>query len=257
MEPVYRTLEVIAHGLVRAQGLDLRFSGLDNIPRAGGAVLAVNHTSYVDFLPVALGLYRAGRRTRFMIKSEVMDIAIMRFLVNHTKTVPVNRSAGSDAYRLAVEELRDGEIVAVYPESTISRSFELKEFKTGAARMAGESGVPIVPAIVWGAQRQWTKTDTGNRQMGRSRLPVAVSYGAPLHVGADEEPQSATARLHEEMTTLLHHVQDEYGPHPHGEFWVPARLGGSAPTPEQARGIEDAEAAAKAAAREQRAKGGQ
>lgn len=255
MEPVYRTLEVIANGLVRAQGLDLRFSGLQNIPRAGGAVLAVNHTSYVDFLPLALGLYRVGRRTRFMIKSEVMDVAIMRFLVNHTKTVPVDRSVGADAYRAAVDELSDGEMVAVYPESTISRSFELKEFKTGAVRMAGEAGVPIVPAIVWGAQRQWTKTETGTRQMGRSRLPVAVSYGEPVRVDAGEDSHAATARLREEMTTLLHKVQDAYGPHPQGEFWVPARLGGSAPTPEQARVIEDAEAAAKANARAQKARG--
>jgi 1-acyl-sn-glycerol-3-phosphate acyltransferase len=256
MEPVYRTLEIIAHGLVRAQGLDLRFSGLENIPRTGGAVLTVNHTSYVDFLPAALGLYRAGRRTRYMIKSEVMDIAIMRFLVNHTKTVPVNRSAGADAYRLAVEELIDGEIVAVYPESTISRSFELKEFKTGAVRMAAESGVPIVPSIVWGAQRQWTKTETGARNIGRSRLPVAVRYGPALTVAADEPPEAATARLRETMTTLLHTVQDDYGPHPAGEFWVPSRLGGSAPTPEEAHVIEDEEAARKAAARAAREQGG-
>lgn len=68
-EPVYRTLELIANGLVRAQDLDLHFAGIENIPDSGGAVLCVNHTGYVDFLPLALGVQRAGRRTRFMIKS--------------------------------------------------------------------------------------------------------------------------------------------------------------------------------------------
>ena len=109
-EPVYRALELIATGLIRAQGLDVTFSGLANIPHTGGAVLVINHTGYMDFLPAALGVYRAHRRTRYMIKSEVMDIGIMRFLVNHTKTVPVDRSKGSEAFAAAVRTLRDGEI---------------------------------------------------------------------------------------------------------------------------------------------------
>ncbi|WP_197502276.1 lysophospholipid acyltransferase family protein, partial [Gordonia sp. 852002-10350_SCH5691597] len=73
-EPVFRALELIATGIVRGQKMDLRFDGLDNIPADGGAVLVINHTSYVDFLPAAYGVYQAGRRTRFMIKSEMMDI---------------------------------------------------------------------------------------------------------------------------------------------------------------------------------------
>lgn len=249
MEPVFRTLELIATGLVRAQDLRLRFDGLDNIPASGGAVLAINHTSYVDFLPAAYGVYQAGRRTRYLIKSEVMDVAIMRFLVNHTKTVPVDRSAGHEAYARAVEELRDGEIVAVYPESTISRSFELKDFKTGAVRMAADAGCPIIPAIVWGAQRQWTKTDVGARAMGRKHIPVTVRYAEPLMVSAADDPETATKHLREVMTTELHAVQDGYGAHPAGAFWVPARLGGGAPTPEAAAAIEDSEAARKAAER--------
>ncbi|MCH5642846.1 1-acyl-sn-glycerol-3-phosphate acyltransferase [Gordonia sp. ABSL49_1] len=250
-EPVFRTLELIANGLVRAQGLDLRFTGIQNIPETGGAVLAVNHTGYVDFLPAAIGLYRAGRRARFMIKSEVMDVAIMRFLVNHTKTVPVDRSEGAEAYRAAVDSLRSGEIVVVYPEATISRSFELKGFKTGAARMAAEARVPIVPAIVWGAHRQWTKG--GKRNMGRSKLPVAVRYGLPIAVDSAADPSAETARLREVMKTMLLEVQDGYGTHPAGEFWVPERLGGSAPTIEEAATIEAEEAERKAEARARKA----
>ncbi|MFW0789761.1 lysophospholipid acyltransferase family protein [Gordonia sp. CPCC 205333] len=246
MEPVYRVLEGIAGTIARVQGVRRTYQGLENIP-AGGAVLAVNHTGYFDFLPMALGVYRAGRRTRFLIKSEVMDIAIMRFLVNHTGTVPVDRSAGHEAYERAVASLRTGELVAVYPEATISRSFELKEFKSGAVRMATEARVPIIPTIVWGAHRQWTKG--GHRSMGRKHIPVTVRYGTPVVISPDDDPEIAAVALRETMTTILHEVQQSYGPHPAGEYWVPARLGGSAPTPADAKVIEDAEAAEKAAAR--------
>ena len=97
-----------------------------------------------------------------MIKTEMQDVKVVNFLIKHTGTIPVDRRAGAGAYAVAVERLRAGELVAVYPEATISRSFELKEFKTGAARMALEAQVPIIPLIVWGAQRMWTKDHPRN-----------------------------------------------------------------------------------------------
>ncbi|SIS21221.1 lysophospholipid acyltransferase family protein [Williamsia sterculiae] len=245
MEPVFRTLEIIAHGLVRAQGLDLRIDDEDNLPRTGGVVLAINHTSYVDFLPAAIGVYRAGRRVRYMIKAETMKYGIMRFLIKHTKTVPVDRLAGADAYRQAVQTLRDGEVVAVYPEATISRSFELKAFKTGAVRMAHDANVPIVPCIVWGAHRQWTKGH--ERAMGRTGLPVHVRFGPALTV--DGDVQTGTDRLRTAMQDLLSTVQAGYGPHPAREFWVPASMGGGAPTLAEADRLDTEEQARRAAAR--------
>ncbi|GAA3948148.1 lysophospholipid acyltransferase family protein [Gordonia caeni] len=227
------------------------FFGVENIPVTGGFVLALNHTAYTDFLPPALGLYRAGRRARFMIKSEVMDIAIMRFLVTRTRAVPVDRSAGAQAYRAAVDSLRGGDVVVVYPETTISRSFELKEFKTGAVRMAAEAGVPVVPAVCWGAQRQWSKGTA--RRMGFARIPVDVRFGAPIDYPPDVDVEEATRQLHAVMEQLLHQVQDEYPEAPAGADWLPARLGGSAPTPEEALVIENAEAEQKARRRAEKA----
>ncbi|WOC12084.1 lysophospholipid acyltransferase family protein [Gordonia sp. MP11Mi] len=247
MEPVYRTLETIAVSIRAVQGTRLRFDGLDNIP-AGGGVLAINHTAYADFLPVGLALKERGRRARFMVKSEVMDLAIMRFLVAHTGSVPVDRSAGSEAYRAAVDALENGELVAVYPESTISRSFEPKEFKTGAVRMAVEADVPVVPVVVWGAQRQLSKGV--KRNIGRAHIPIHVAFGRPVtFAGSDGDVVAATHRLHELMVAALHRVQDGYPDAPAGVDWLPARLGGSAPTPEEALVIEDAEAQEKAARR--------
>jgi len=244
VEPIFRGLEIAAQLFVGATGTPITYSGEENIPEHGGAVVAINHTSYVDFIPAGLAVYRRGRRLRFMIKAEMQEVRLVNFLIKHTRTIPVDRHAGADAYALAVRRLREGELVGVYPEATISRSFELKEFKTGAARMALDADVPLVPVIVWGAQRIWTK-DHPRRLVGK-KGPVAVRVGPPLR--AAEDISQTTAALHASMTTLLHQVQEGY-PHPAGAYWVPHRLGGGAPTLTEAALIEADEAAARAAHR--------
>ncbi|MCV7191786.1 lysophospholipid acyltransferase family protein [Mycolicibacterium brumae] len=251
MEPFYRTLEVACRAALRVNGDRLTVVGVENIPATGGAVVAINHTSYVDWMPAGLAMTSIRRRLRFMIKAEVGDIRAGAFVIRHTKLIPVDRSRGGQAYAEAVRELRAGELVAVYPEATISRSFELKEFKSGAARMALEANVPIVPMIVWGAHRIWTKGHP--RRIGHRKIPLSVAVGPPLNpVGTVRELDD---RLHDEMSALLDSVQRGY-PHPAGAPWVPARLGGSAPTPEQARALDAAEAAERAA-RRQRQEGAQ
>lgn len=247
MEPVFRTLEATAKVVIRATGNKITFHDLENIPATGGAVIAINHTSYVDWLPAALAAYYRGRRLRFMIKTEMQDVKVVSFVIKHTGTIPVDRRAGAGAYAIAVERLRAGEIVGVYPEATISRSFELKEFKTGAARMAAEAKVPIIPLIVWGAQRLWTKDHP--RHLGRNKIPITVAIGEPLH--AVESIEQTNAAMRAAMTELLYRVQEEY-PHPEGAFWVPRRLGGGAPTMDEAKVLEEIELAERARKRAER-----
>jgi 1-acyl-sn-glycerol-3-phosphate acyltransferase len=243
-EPTFRTLEILAQLIVAASGSRITYLGEENIPDQGGAVIAINHTSYVDWLPAALVLHRRRRRMRFMIKAEMQRVKTVNFLIKRTKTIPVDRGAGADAYAVAVQRLREGEMVGVYPEATISRSFELKEFKSGAARMASEADVPIVPVIVWGTQRIWTKDHP--RNIGRKKVPISVAVGVPLR--AAEDISQTDAALRESMGTLLNRVQQRY-PQPTGAYWVPHRLGGGAPTLDEAARIEVAEAAARAASR--------
>ncbi len=247
MEPVFRTLEIAVSLATRAIGTRITYLGLENIPERGGAVIAINHTSYVDWFPAALAAYHRHRRLRFMIKTEMQDVTVVNFLIKHSKTIPVDRGAGGSAYAAAVERLQAGEIVGVYPEATISRSFELKEFKTGAARMARDAELPIVPMIVWGAQRMWTKDHP--RNLGRKRIPITVAVGTPLY--ATESIDETGAAMREAMNTLLRKVQQEY-PHPEGAYWVPRRLGGSAPTMEEAKVLEEAELAERARKRAER-----
>ena len=241
MEPVFRSLEIAARTVVRVTGARITYRGLHNIPSVGGAVVAINHTSYVDFLPAALATTQRKRRLRYMIKAEMQDVKAVDFLIRHTKTIPVDRHAGADAYAVAVGRLREGELVGVYPEATISRSFELKAFKTGAARMALDADVPIIPLVVWGAQRIWTKDHP--KRIGRNKVPITVAVDPPLVPSGTID--AVMAELREEMTALLHRVQEDY-PHPDGEYWVPRRLGGSAPTPEEATVLDEIELADRA-----------
>ncbi|WP_280435616.1 lysophospholipid acyltransferase family protein [Nocardia carnea] len=231
-EPVFDILAGLVHTVFCAQGLRVDIRGQEHIPRTGGAVLAVNHTSYLDFMEVGVVGRRSGRNVRYMMKAE-LEHGVVGFLMKHCKAIGVDRTAGAESFGRAVEALRAGELVVVYPEATISRSFELKEFKSGAARMALESGAPIIPLVIWGAQRIWTKGFP--RQLGRHKFPINIRIGEPL--AATGSADEITATLRTRMTDLLTAAQDGY-PMPAGEPWVPARLGGSAPTLEQAAVLE-------------------
>ncbi len=241
MEPVFRTLEIAAGIAMRLTGTTITFHGLENLPRYGGAVIAINHTSYIDFLPAALAATQRKRRMRFMIKAEMQQVKLVNFLITHSGTIPVDRSAGADAYAVAVQQLRAGELVGVYPEATISRAFELKDFKSGAPRMALEAQVPLIPLIVWGAQRMWTKDHP--KTLGRNKIPITVVVGKPIRpTGRVDELEDVLRNV---MTEILHDVQQRY-PHPPGAYWVPRRLGGSAPTLDEAKALDEAELAERA-----------
>lgn len=250
MEPAYGTVIAVVRTLWRTQGLRFTVTGMENLPSTGGAVVAINHTSYFDFTFAGLPFsrLRPRRLVRFMAKQEVFDHKFTGPIMRSLRHIPVDRASGAASFDAAVQALKEGELVGVYPEATISRSFELKEFKSGAARMAIAADVPIIPHIVWGAQRIWTKDHP--RKMWRPKVPIAVAVGEPIQPTLP--PTELTALLRSRMQHLLEQVQDAYGPYPPGEFWVPHRLGGGAPTLAQAAELEAAELAERAAKRQQR-----
>ena len=183
MDPVYIPIVGVARTAFFAMGIRFRIKGEEYVPRTGGAVLAINHQGYLDFTFAGLALRKHRRLARFMAKKSVFEHGVTGPLMRGMKHIPVDRRAGLGSLQAAVEALRRGEIVGVFPEATMSLSFELKEFKTGAARMAQEAGVPILPATVWGSQRVWTKHVPKN--LRHSRIPIYVTIGAPMHVGPD------------------------------------------------------------------------
>jgi|ERR1700761_6863064 len=240
-EPFFRLAEILVPSVVAAQGTKITFQGLENIPARGGALLALNHTSYVDWIPASMAAHERKRRLRFMIKAEMGEVKAVGYVIRHAQLIPVDRRKGNDAFAVAVQRLREGELIGLHPEATISRSYELRSFKTGAARMALEAQVPIVPLIVWGAHRIWPKDHP--KKVIRNKVPVIVAAGQPLPPRGTTEQLNAALR--EAMNSMLYRVQEEY-PHPEGEYWVPRRLGGSAPSPDDSRQLRIAELAERA-----------
>lgn len=230
---------IIASGYAFFRMLNLKFDvvGGENLPRRGGAVLASNHVSYLDFIFCGFAARPAHRLVRFMAKKSTFEHRISGPLMRSMHHIPVDRSAGSGAFDSAVQSLRDGEVVGVFPEATISQSFELKEFKTGAVRMAAEAGVPVVPMITFGGQRLWTKGH--KRDMERGAL-IALTVGEPLTFGVEDDPTEATAALRSAMEMLYDATLDRYPAPPPGTWWWPASRGGGAPTPAEVR-ARDAE----------------
>ncbi len=231
----------------RLLGQRIDLQGADHVPRDGGVLLAVNHIGYVDFVYGGLVAERAGRKPRFMAKKELFDHRFVGPLMRSLHHIEVDRSAGETSLATALEYLEAGEAVGIFPEATISRAMELKEFKTGAVRIAAAAGVPLVPVILWGTQR--IKTKDHPQDFGRGKT-IVIRAGAPLHpTGAD--PVAETAELKVVMADLLEEAIAAYpdDQQPPGCWWLPARHGGSAPTLEEAARLDAEEKAARAARR--------
>jgi len=228
-----------AKAAFRVLGLRFDITGTELIPAAGGAVIACTHVSYLDFIFCGLGAQPAKRLVRFMAKREVFDHPISGRLMRGMKHISVDRSAGAASYREALRALRSGELVGVFPEATISRSFTVKELKSGAVRMAAEADVPVVPMAVWGSQRLWTKGRPKN--LVQRRVPITIRCGEPLRPRRGDDYQQRTAELRTRLQRLLDEAQAAYPDRPKpGEdpWWLPAHLGGSAPTPEEAAQLD-------------------
>jgi 1-acyl-sn-glycerol-3-phosphate acyltransferase len=234
---------VIGAALTSFRLLDLRIrlSGTEHVPATGGAVLASNHVSYLDFIFAGLAGWKGRHRyVRFMAKDAVFAHRVSGPLMRGMHHIPVDRDAGSASYRTALRALKDGELVGIFPEATISRSFTVKEIKSGAVRLAASAKVPLLPVAVWGGQRLMTK---GHRKdlLTRGRT-VSIAVGEPVPTGGS--PDEATTRLRQAMQALLDDVQ---AAHPDtadpglDDWWLPRHLGGTAPSPEEAAELDAAE----------------
>lgn len=248
VEPVYAPVVVAGRTAFKAWGLKIDIQGEEHIPEAGPAVLASNHISYLDFIFSGLAAVERGRYCRFMAKDSVWENPVGGFLMRGMKHIPVDRAAGAASMAAGVAALEQGEVIGVFPEATISQSYELKGFKLGAARMAAIADAPLLPVVVWGTQRMYTK---GRPRDLRRGLAISVRVGEPLRPGTDDDPAAVTEELKARMTELLEKVITDYPQHPRDPadtWWLPARLGGTAPTPQEAAAMEVAERKARAAA---------
>lgn len=244
-ELVYPPVLVLFRGLFRGLGIRFTTEGTEHIPAEGGAVLVSNHISYLDFAFAGKLALPQHRLVRFMCKDSVFRHPVFGPFMRGMHHIPVDRAAGAAAFGHAVRALKAGEIVGVFPEATISRSFTLKEFKSGAARMAVAADVPILPMALWGGQRIYTKSRRPDLRRGRA---VMLSVGEPFRPGPGAEPNEITVEIRRRVEALLTDLQRRYPQTPGDDqdsWWLPADLGGSAPTPERARELDAADAAAR------------
>jgi 1-acyl-sn-glycerol-3-phosphate acyltransferase len=214
-------------------GLKFKFKGQENIPTSGGAVIAMNHIGYLDFALVGTGVLPRKRYVRFMAKKAIFDNKLVGPFMRGMKHISVDRENGSQSFVAAMRALRAGELVGIFPEATISQSWEIKELKSGAVRLSQGGNVPIIPTVIWGSQRIYTKGHKPNFK--RSRFPISVYFGQPYFVNKGEDVEAAEADLKLRLEKLLREVQGEYPDKFEGQWWAPARLGGTARTPEQVK----------------------
>jgi 1-acyl-sn-glycerol-3-phosphate acyltransferase len=246
-EIVYPPVIAAARTVFRFLGLRFRVEGAERVPREGGAVLVSNHVSYLDFIFAGFGAHPSRRLVRFMAKQEVFDNKVSGPLMRGMHHIPVDRAAGAASYRAALEALKEGEVIGVFAEATISRSFTVKDIKNGAIRMAAAAGVPMIPMAVWGGQRLWTKGRP--RRLFQRRIPITILVGEPMHPKRGDDFEAIAKELRDRMTELLEKAQREYPeePRPGETWWQPAYLGGSAPTPEEAAEMDRQEKEARSA----------
>ncbi|MEH1056390.1 lysophospholipid acyltransferase family protein [Micromonospora sp. CPCC 206171] len=238
-ELVYPPVIAAAKTMFRVLDLRLTVEGSHHVPRTGGAVLASNHVSYLDFIFCGYGAHESRRLVRFMAKHEVFAHKVSGPLMRGMKHIPVDRRAGAGSYNAAVGALRRGEVVGVFPEATISRSLTVKELKSGAARMAQQAGVPLLPVAVWGTQRLWTKGRPKN--LTRRHTPITILLGEPMDPADWPDTNAMTVELKSRLSALVDRAQREYPDKPAGPedaWWQPAHLGGTAPTLEEAAELD-------------------
>lgn len=240
-ERVYPPVIAAAKLWFRSMGISVTVDGGHHVPRTGPVVLASNHVSYLDFIFAGYGARPSGRLTRFMAKEAVFTHRVSGPLMRGMKHIPVDREAGSGSFREALRALKAGQVVGVFPEATISRSFTVKEIKSGAVRMAVATKAPLVPVAVWGGQRLWTKGRP--KALLKRRVPILVHVGEPMYPQRGDDPEAQTVELRRRMQELLDRAQRDYPDSPSGpedRWWLPAHLGGTAPTPEQAAELDAA-----------------
>jgi 1-acyl-sn-glycerol-3-phosphate acyltransferase len=194
--------------------------GMAHIPKQGPVIIAANHLSYFD--PLCLGVFvdAAGREARFLAKSELFESRLLGWVLRAAGQIPVYRETRDAAQSLqaAVETMREGAAVVIYPEGTTTRSpdFSPMKPKSGVARLAALTGAPVVPVGMWGAQLLFARGQLGPFRRG---IRVVVRAGPPLHLGLTpdsplEEVNAARDRVMEAITKLVDEAKEGWSPPP-------------------------------------------
>jgi 1-acyl-sn-glycerol-3-phosphate acyltransferase len=228
-EPWYDATVALGSVLFRALDLRLDVEGVEHLPAEGPAVVAANHIGFLDFMTIAAAGRRRGRNIRFLTRHDVWGSRLAARAMTGMRHVPVDRAAPAAAYLVARRLLRDGEVVAVFPEAGISHSYTVRSLMAGAAALARETGAPLVPAVQWGTH---LVASPGRRPSARRGRRGDLRFLPPVAVQPADQPDAVTAALGHTLTDALEELQRR----PHhvpargtDAWWYPAHLGGAAP----------------------------
>ena len=179
---VYRVVNAVGNGLMRALGLTVRVSGAEHLPSSGPVLLAATHVAYPDFVFIEKAAVRRDRYVRFMCRHDVWHKRWVGWSMDRMQHIPVDREAPAYSYLRARRLLVDGEAVGVFPEAGISYSYAVRPLMRGVASLARETGVPVVPVAVWGLPAGLV-----GRGAGAAAVPDPGPAGRhrvqPAHVG--------------------------------------------------------------------------
>jgi len=192
---------------IMAPNADITFTDVDKIPSEGAAITVFNHRSYFD--PTVMGLLfaKAGRNLRGLGKKEVFDVPIIGTLMRGMGGVRVERSSGSDEpLQAAAAALEGGEVVMLAPEGTIPRgpAFFNPELKGrwGAAKLAAQTGVPVIPVGLWGTELVWPRSARLPNMNPANRPKVTATVGDPIELGR-KDPDADTRKIMAALVDLL------------------------------------------------------
>lgn len=214
-------------GLVRAVLPVLvtrRYEGLEHMPATGGALVVSNHTSNFDTLTLGDAVIRAGRWPRFLGKSDIWKVPVLGWFATQCRQIPVERhtARAKDSLVHAANALRDGDVVAIFPEGTITRDPAMWPMvaRHGASRLALTTGVPVIPVAQVGAHQVLGGKHLEFRKLfSLRRRPIHIVIGEPMDFSdltsdepTDEAVAEATRRTTQRLTEMLADMRGEAVP---------------------------------------------
>ena len=203
MEPIYTMARWVIIPSLRAW-FRWHVEGLEHIPASGSAIITTNHIAYLDPLAVAYGVVRAGRRPRFLAKSELMKDPKIGWLLRGCGQIEVQRGTRNavQALQHASEALERGEVVCIFPEGTVTTDPDLRPMpsKTGTPRLALLTGAPVIPCGVWGTANVWPKNFKPNWKF---KQELAVRFGEPVVYRGDTDSAEEWTAVGDDITNRI------------------------------------------------------
>jgi 1-acyl-sn-glycerol-3-phosphate acyltransferase len=179
--------------------------GLDNIPAQGPAILACNHVAYLDPLALGYAVVRAGRRPRFLAKTELFADRRIGWILRSTRQIEVRRGTAEAPAALdrALAAIAGGEVVVIFPEGTVTTNPDLSPMpaKSGTVRLALRSGAPVIPCAVWGTANVWPKG--AFKKSWRPGQSIMVRVARPLELEGDPDSRRDLRRAGEQIMDAI------------------------------------------------------